>query len=416
VTLEEEVAMLRRFTRSGTGRGFSMFVVLVLALGTLAAPVSAAEDAFLTASMYGEEEVPGPGDESIYGDAYVDVYSESGEVCFTVFVEAWEGGFDLADVTAMHIHAGAAGVSGDPVVTFPLTIIEDPDFGNYFQDCIDGLDTELLDEIADDPESFYVNVHTGDFPAGAIRGQLTSFDLPGVEFSIAPWACPAGVDSTADVPFGTELDLCVPIIRSDRADELPDGFAFDPDPIVFDYAITLTDEFGDVLTEDNLVPYGEIDCDAASETCVPANGELFEDPLYGEPLVYPGLTVVEIGSAPAGHRFAFADAWTLDERGEEESAPVQVDVDVDVNDGEISLDTLEYSSIHMRIFFTPGSAPTPTPTATGSSAPTITLPPTASAGADAIEPNDAAPVLFVLLAISGLAAVSLSIAPRARRR
>jgi uncharacterized protein (DUF3820 family) len=31
---------------------------------------------------------------------------------------------------------------------------------------------KLLRKIADKPGDYYVNVHTADFPAGAIRGQL----------------------------------------------------------------------------------------------------------------------------------------------------------------------------------------------------------------------------------------------------
>jgi hypothetical protein len=32
---------------------------------------------------------------------------------------------------------------------------------------------ELILEIIQNPEAFYVNVHNADFPAGAVRGQLS---------------------------------------------------------------------------------------------------------------------------------------------------------------------------------------------------------------------------------------------------
>ena len=38
--------------------------------------------------------------------------------------------------------------------------------------CASNVDPAVLSEILVTPESFYVNVHTTDFPAGAVRGQL----------------------------------------------------------------------------------------------------------------------------------------------------------------------------------------------------------------------------------------------------
>jgi CHRD domain len=38
--------------------------------------------------------------------------------------------------------------------------------------CVAGVSGELLKAIRQDPESFYVNVHSTVFPAGAARGQL----------------------------------------------------------------------------------------------------------------------------------------------------------------------------------------------------------------------------------------------------
>ena len=71
----------------------------------------------------------------------------------------------IAPATAAHIHRGAAGTSGPPVV--PLDAPSDGESS----EC-DGIAQELLDEILANPAGFYVNVHNADFPGGAIRGQL----------------------------------------------------------------------------------------------------------------------------------------------------------------------------------------------------------------------------------------------------
>jgi hypothetical protein len=47
-----------------------------------------------------------------------------------------------------------------------------PDGTGAAAGCASGLDRALLHEILTSPASFYVNVHTADFPPGAVRGQL----------------------------------------------------------------------------------------------------------------------------------------------------------------------------------------------------------------------------------------------------
>src|SRR4051794_33185306 len=70
---------------------------------------------------------------------------------------------------AAHIHRGAAGVGG-PVVVIPPTL---PNLtANSASGCVD-IAPALADEILATPANFYINVHTTDFPAGAIRGQLS---------------------------------------------------------------------------------------------------------------------------------------------------------------------------------------------------------------------------------------------------
>ena len=64
-----------------------------------------------------------------------------------------------------HIHAGAAGKAGDPVVTLKL----DPD--EYIKGCT-AVAPDLAAALLAKPDDFYVNVHTNELPKGAIRGQL----------------------------------------------------------------------------------------------------------------------------------------------------------------------------------------------------------------------------------------------------
>jgi hypothetical protein len=109
------------------------------------------------ARMNGAQEAPGPGDPDGRGAAFIDVNADAGEVCADV---RWTG---IDEPTGMHIHRGAWGVQGPIVVGF-----FSPGPGTR---CV-AADPDLVREIRDEPREFYLNVHTGPFPAGAIRGQL----------------------------------------------------------------------------------------------------------------------------------------------------------------------------------------------------------------------------------------------------
>ena len=112
-----------------------------------------------TASMTGSQEVPGPGDPDGSGTAEVTVVNASDSVCYELNVH------NIAPATAAHIHRGAPGVAGPPVVT-----LEAPTDGTS-DGCI-VTPTDLAAEIEANPAAFYVNVHNAEYPDGAIRGQL----------------------------------------------------------------------------------------------------------------------------------------------------------------------------------------------------------------------------------------------------
>ena len=80
--------------------------------------------------------------------------------------------------TDMHIHRGAAGVSGPVVVPSrfgsPVTATTTGP-GSLFRSNIitDPTTLAVIDEIMKNPGGFYLNLHSTTNPAGIIRGQLT---------------------------------------------------------------------------------------------------------------------------------------------------------------------------------------------------------------------------------------------------
>lgn len=115
------------------------------------------------ANLTGAEEVP-PADPDGNGSARISTNDVTNQICVDLEVR------NINAVTAAHIHRGARGVNGPPVVNL------DPPDDDDSDDC-DAIADDLLDEIRNNPAGFYVNVHTADYPDGAIRGQV--FNVPG---------------------------------------------------------------------------------------------------------------------------------------------------------------------------------------------------------------------------------------------
>lgn len=110
-------------------------------------------------ALVGQQEVPGPGDPDGTGTAKITADATTNQVCYDLTVS------NIARPTAAHLHRGARGVAGPPVVTF-----EAPTTGAISK-CV-SVDKQIAAGIIADPSAYYVNIHTGDYPNGAIRGQL----------------------------------------------------------------------------------------------------------------------------------------------------------------------------------------------------------------------------------------------------
>jgi hypothetical protein len=51
-------------------------------------------------------------------------------------------------------------------------------FDGSSEGCAEDQDADVLQAIVDDPAGYYVNLHTEEFPPGAIRGQLVAGEQP----------------------------------------------------------------------------------------------------------------------------------------------------------------------------------------------------------------------------------------------
>ena len=136
----------------------ALFVALASA-GLSAMPAAAAPgDIMLSASLNGASETPPTGVDAT-GMFMGRLNPGTGQLCYTLTSQK------LTDLTMAHIHVGAAGVAGPPVVVLSPSVPTET--------CIP-VDKDLAMKIAAKPSDYYVNVHNTPFPKGAIRGQLTA--------------------------------------------------------------------------------------------------------------------------------------------------------------------------------------------------------------------------------------------------
>lgn len=117
-----------------------------------------------TVELTGEAEVnaagvPNQGDLDGTGTARLTINPGQRRICYDITVAG------IAAPTRAHIHRAPVGSNGGVAVTFFEANAVD------LEDCVD-VSRALAIQIIKRPQDYYVNVHNGPFPGGALRGQM----------------------------------------------------------------------------------------------------------------------------------------------------------------------------------------------------------------------------------------------------
>lgn len=131
----------------------------------------------LAASLRGANEVPvagGPavGDKDGAALEFIKVQDDKVSVAVT-----WRG---TGKPTMLHIHQGARGTNGGVKVDF--TDLLKNSKRHSVTGTVEVKDAGLLAALKSDPGSFYANLHTTEFPGGAVRGQLHKVTVAAFDF------------------------------------------------------------------------------------------------------------------------------------------------------------------------------------------------------------------------------------------
>ncbi|MFE7117487.1 CHRD domain-containing protein [Streptomyces sp. NPDC057654] len=128
---------------------------------------------YYAGSLNGRNEVPKAGGPAVGdkdGKAIAFLRVQGDKVSFAL---KYRG---IATPTAAHVHQGAKGANGD--VKIPLLMKKTADGQTSVSGTVTVKDQQLLKDLESNPNGFYFNVHTGEFPGGAVRGQVHKLSRP----------------------------------------------------------------------------------------------------------------------------------------------------------------------------------------------------------------------------------------------
>jgi len=130
---------------------------VLIAMGSAVAASGATVKTF-TVQMKGSQEIP-KGSPTGTGVFRYQLVTKSGLLCYSL---TWSG---IGTPFASHVHKGAKGTAGPVVIPLSATAPV------KHSGCVK-VKKSLLLAIGKKPSAYYVNVHTKQYPGGAIRGQL----------------------------------------------------------------------------------------------------------------------------------------------------------------------------------------------------------------------------------------------------
>jgi hypothetical protein len=171
-------------------RRAAALLVATMACGLMVAGSAWATTYSWSVAMSGSQVVPAvPGVAANSGTASLSADTATNRICGTF---SWSTG---GTFLAAHIHQGQAGQPENPLVTINLVTPSVTQPSSPVSGCalVPG---PVIAEMARFPQLFNVELHTVQFPAGAMRGQLGSGTLT-CELGL----CPGPVSGTPNVPW-----------------------------------------------------------------------------------------------------------------------------------------------------------------------------------------------------------------------
>jgi CHRD domain len=152
---------LRTATIAALAGALAVALIVVVGAGAQGGGQSKA----LFAVMTGKKEVSAQGEKGV-GDpdgrgSFAAIF-DGNELCYGLTNK------NIQNPVAAHIHRGSPSVAGPIVVPLQQPATGDPGASS---DCVE-VAADLAGAIRKNPHKYYVNVHTADFPGGAVRGQL----------------------------------------------------------------------------------------------------------------------------------------------------------------------------------------------------------------------------------------------------